>query len=91
MQVLKYTLDPTGSVKTLTLPMGSTVLSCKERYDKIVVYVLADWDTSVIENHRFYVAPTRQEVPDWCDASTFIDTVKLSGGALMFHVFAKRS
>lgn len=83
--VFKYPLAVTDT-QTLLLPTGSKVLSVEEQYGSIVLYVLVDpTPEAETEPRRFLIHGTGHDVtnPD----ADFVGTVKLEGGALMFHVF----
>lgn len=76
------------------LPKGAQVLSVQEQRGKgICMWVLVevpefgdDLSDIVYERRRFRVFGTGQPLPSVGELK-FIDTVQLSGGALVFHVF----
>lgn len=77
--VYKYTLAPETVIE---LPQFAEVLSAKEQYGEIVLYVLLDPSEDAIKR-KFIAVPTGVTF----DASNlyFIDTVMLR--ALVFHIF----
>ena len=68
------------------LPKGAIVLSVTEQGEKMFVYSLVDPEVKEVEMVNFRVFGTGHEIEDIEDYK-FLGTVKLAGGALMFHVF----
>ena len=92
--VYKYPVDIT--YPRLVVPTGAQLLSAVEQNGEIVIYALVD----IREKHDTYIIPdvtynilvlgTGHEVARWkLDSYTFLDTVKMNDGVLMFHVFYK--
>jgi hypothetical protein len=73
-----------GGYTELTLPEGAKVLSAQVQGGEINLW--AEVDSSMPSRKRFfYVYGTGHELPD--NPGTFIGTVQLHGGALVFHVY----
>jgi hypothetical protein len=86
-KIYKYILQITDH-QTLTLPKGSKILSVAEQHDNIVLYALVDTVTGDVENVPIIIRGTGHTA-NYVEGCAFLGTVKLSGGRLMFHVFAK--
>lgn len=84
-KIYKYTLKPT-SEQTITIPSNSRILSVEEQYSNIVVYALVDTTKEEIEDYYFQIRGTGHDA-DYLEDYTFLGTVKLHDGQLMFHVF----
>jgi hypothetical protein len=78
--------------QVITLPLNSRILSAKEQYEEIVLYALVDPREKGIEDIEVIVLGTGHEIADETIKDyIFIDTIKMSAGHLMFHVFYKQS
>lgn len=85
--VYKYDLNPAGATFTqLNLPINSVVLSAKNQYNNVVLYVLVD-PTEAIMIKRFFMVSGTGHVMKNDDVGEFIDTVMLFDGSLVAHVF----
>jgi len=88
-RIYKYSLD-TIDQQVLRLPSNSKVLSVAAQGDNIVLYVRID-DTIVrMTDCLVLIHGTGHDADDTID-STFVGTVNLYNGALMFHVFYKET
>lgn len=85
--IWKYSLLPTTG-QNLSLPFGAEILSVKEQNENIVLYALVDPNEEGKTNRMVLIFGTGHEISN-IKGFQFIDTVKLQGGALMFHVFIK--
>lgn len=92
--VYKYPLDP--NYPKLSIPGHGELLSAVEQKGDIVLYALVN----VREKHDTYIIPDRvydilllgtgHEIPAWkFEGHTFLNTVNIGNGDLMFHVFYK--
>ena len=70
------------------LPDRTQILSVAERYEKIMLYAIVPEDTGVFKMFSVRVIGTKQ--PGQIEGYTFLGTVKLGGGQLMFHIFYKQ-
>jgi hypothetical protein len=86
MIIFKYPLLPKEH-QVLTLPHGAKILSVVEQNEKICVYAKVDLNEPHMGDYDFWVVPTGQEIPYEDINAIFLGTVKLHGGALIFHVF----
>lgn len=87
-RIYKYPLPITGEV-TLDMPIASELLSVKEQAGNIVAYAMVDVPDEGEPNtcrKIFRIVGTGHDA-DHLEGFRFIDTVKLMGGGLMFHVF----
>jgi len=87
--IYKYELSG-EKVQWVSLPVNSTVLSVVEQYQKIVMYAIVDAEQENTLEIEFLVLGTGQNFDNTLDDYTFLNTVNLSGGSLMFHVFVEK-
>ena len=87
--IYKYELS-VYTLQTVSLPINSTVLSVVEQHQKVVVYAIVDVEQENIEEIVFLVLGTGEVFDNNIDGYSFLNTVKLSGGSLMFHVFVEK-
>lgn len=88
--IWKYKLK-TINHQEIEVPTNTKVLSVKEQFGNIVLYVLVDTEVKKNEIIDVCVIGTGFEVnKDIVENYTFLDTVKLLDGYLMFHVFYKK-
>jgi 3-oxoacyl-(acyl-carrier-protein) synthase len=85
--IYKYELDITDS-QILDLPVGSKLLSVANQNNKIVLYALVNVDVTFKKSHTIITHGTGHQANDVDDA-TFLGTVLLHSGQLVFHVFYK--
>ena len=83
--IWKFTLKPQCE---LLMPKGAEVLSAREQYGAVCLWVLVDPDATAQEARHFRVRGTGHSIEG--DPGRFIDTVTLQGGALVWHVFEVR-
>jgi len=88
-KIYKYVLLPMD-FQNLELPKGSKIISVIEQYDGMVLYAIVDADTSETELYDIAVKGTGHPFPEKLDTYTFLDSVKLMNGSLVFHVFYKK-
>jgi len=86
--IYKYELSE-EKVQWVSLPLNSTILSVVEQHQKIVMYVIVDAVQENTQEIQFLLLGTGQIFDNTLDGYSFLNTVKLSGGSLMFHVFYK--
>jgi hypothetical protein len=84
-KIFKYILDG----NPLTLPAGSKVISVKNQHDNIVLYAIVDTDIKDKMIYSIFITGTGQEIGKDLTDYTFLGTVALMCGDLMFHVFYK--
>ena len=84
-RIFKYPL-PVKDLVFLDLPGGAKVLSVAEQANEIVLYALVDDEMQSAERQAFRIVGTGHPCED-VPPMTFLGTVKLYGGTLMFHVF----
>ena len=89
MKIYKHTLNSIGIPITFQMFAPAKVLSVKEQFGKIAIYALEDTTKETVKQ-VFIAIPTGQNIEDFIYGEledwVFIDTVKLSGGALMWHI-----
>jgi len=86
--IYKYELSE-EKVQWVSLPLNSTILSVVEQYQKIVMYAIVDSKQENTQEIEFLLLGTGQFFNIALGDYTFLNTVKLSGGNLMLHVFYK--
>jgi len=86
--IYKYELSG-DTLQTVSLPINSTVLSVVEQHQDIVMYAVADVEQENTQEIQFLLLGTGQIFDNTLDGYSFLNTVKLSGGAIMVHVFYK--
>ncbi|MFA6711118.1 MAG: hypothetical protein WCS33_00170 [Candidatus Caldatribacteriota bacterium] len=88
-RVFKYPLVMMDR-NTIVLPKGSKILSVESQKDDIVVYAIVDDSVSTeVEEHVFLIRGTGHPADD-VDGYDFLNTVKLYGDTLIFHIFYAR-
>ena len=87
-KILKYTLETVDS-QVIRIKSGE-IISVENQNEKIVVYVKTDGCIAEVKRN-FLIIGTGHELREDIDQFTFLGTVKLADGALMFHVFYGRS
>ena len=88
-KIYKYELQPVD-FQNLKLPKGSKIISVTEQYDKMVLYAIVDTDTLETEIYDIAVKGTGHDFPEKLDTYTFLGSIKLIGGSLVFHIFYKK-
>lgn len=84
-RVFKYKIEPID-YQILKLPVGSNFLSVESQKDDIVLYAMVDDSQPNMMNIHIKVVGTGHDISDMRGFS-FLGTVKLFDGTLMFHVF----
>ena len=85
MQTIHKYLLNTG-LTVVQVPKGGVVLSAQEQFGDVCVWVVVDTEREFEERH-FEVLGTGHFMPE--GKRTFIGTIQLMGGSLIFHVFEK--
>jgi hypothetical protein len=87
-KIFKYVLQP--DQHELELPLGTLILSVAEQFDQVVMYAMVNPEMDFKKRIGICIVGTGHEVPSLVAESwAFKGTVKLMGGALMFHIFIK--
>jgi hypothetical protein len=87
--IYKYPLEIKDD-QYIKLPKGSRLLSACEQYENIVIYALVDDNAEDMEDYNFVIHGTGHYADDvFYNDYQFLGTVKLRGGALIFHVFGR--
>lgn len=76
-------------ISKLTLPAGSKIISVAVQGMEIVLYALVDTDIQEKMVFSVLVLGTGHEIPFDLNEYTFLGTVSLSDGMLMFHIYYK--
>jgi len=87
--IYKYELSE-EKVQWVSLPLNSIILSVVEQYQKIVMYVIVDAEQENTQEIEFLLLGTGQIFNIWLEDYKFLNTVKLSGGNVMVHVFVEK-
>lgn len=88
-KIYKYTLMVTDE-QTLELPLGSQLLCAKEQKDEVVVYALVNPTEENRENYKVLAYGTGHNIAEDLSDYSFLDTVLIFNGGLVFHFFYKR-
>ena len=83
--IYKYTLLITKDETVLDLPLNSEILSVKEQFGDICIWVKVDLGESTLESRKFVIYGTGHKIDK--DNLKFIDTVVLFNGSFVLHVF----
>lgn len=86
--IYKYILNFVEQ-QELELPANSKILSVKNQNENIVLYALIDNEITIMKTHLIFIKGTGHNADNIKDCN-FIETVKLLGGELMFHIFTKK-
>ena len=86
-----YKYELTMGENKLKLPKGAIILSAKEQFNKIVLYLAVDpdYNNPKTEVRHFHCFMTGTTICDYEDIFVFIDTVLLNSGAYVAHVCEK--
>lgn len=84
LTIWKYQLE-VGDLKAIDMPRGATILSVGVQFGEVCVWALVDEDAG-LEERWFYMRGTGHDC-DGVKDKTFLGTVQLRGGALIFHIF----
>lgn len=85
--VLKYVLEENG-VHQIGLPIGAEILSTCIREDKVVIYAIADKESTDTDTYEFHVYGTGDEFePETVTTDDFLGTVCRENSTV--HVFFK--
>ena len=87
--IYKYELSG-DTPQTVLLPINSTILSVVEQNQRIVMYALVDVEQENTQEIQFLLLGTGLNFDNTLDGYTFLNTVKLSDGAIMVHVFVEK-
>ncbi len=88
LTIYKYEISPSRGFAEYRLPKGARLLSVDEQYNRMVVYAAVDPLEKEQDVFNFFVFGTGHPFtkPD----ATFLGTVKMLEGKLMFHVFYQK-
>ena len=87
-KIFKYQLEVTDS-QFVSMPQGSKIISVEEQSDKVVIYAIVRPLGQREEKHEIKILGTGHPVSFDENEYSFVGTVKLAGGELMFHVFER--
>jgi len=87
-KIYKYTLKPTD-FQILELPKKSNIISVIEQNNQIVLYAIINDNMSETELYDIMIKGTGHDLPENFDLYTFLNSVNLIDGSLIFHVFYK--
>lgn len=71
----------------IEMPKGARVLAAQEQYGSPMMWALVD-PTQPVEMRRFRLAGTGHKI-DNADHLTYVGTLQLQGGGLVFHLFER--
>jgi hypothetical protein len=85
-RVYKYTLQPEEE-QVVEFPKNTIILSAINQFDKMVVYAMVDTEEQITEKCSLRVYGTGHNMFEYIGLYTFLNTVSLMNGSLVFHVF----
>lgn len=84
--IWKYIVPKSETFKH-QIPKGAKFLSVQLQDNEPQMWFLVDSKVEM-EERKFFVALTGQEIPkDLADLSEYLETVQISGGAIVLHLF----
>lgn len=89
LTIYKYQIAP-KTANLLELPKGAKVLSVQEQHAGINVYALVDNEQEQMETFEVLVYGTGHRVTERIEGYTFLGTVSMYGGDLVFHIFYQK-
>lgn len=81
MVIWKYVIKPKTRLK---MPSGATILSVAAQGEQVCLWAAVDPESKDHHLHKFVGVPTGDSVPD---DGTYLGTVFLAGGSLVFHIY----
>lgn len=84
MTIFKYTLD--GSPVTISLPRGAKILSVAEQNERVVLWAMVDPKELALQERVIQIFGTGHPIED-AESLTFIGTVLMHKGKLVWHIF----
>ena len=88
VKIFKYKIELIGK-QEIELPYGARILSVINQQGNIVLYALIDPELPVIHTHEIRIIGTGNEVTFETSDYTFLGTVSIIRGELIWHVFYK--
>jgi hypothetical protein len=89
MIIYKYPIT-TADEQTLTLPLGSKILSVQCINEQLYVYALVDENSVAVTMKTILVFGTGQEIEEPIPLMNYIGTVQQYKGMYIWHVFERR-
>jgi len=85
-KIYKYKLDITDN-QILRIPQGGEILSCQMQQDDMNLWVKIDDSAIEVDRHIKIIGTGHPIDERYRKQLVFIDTVQMSGGSLVWHVF----
>jgi hypothetical protein len=86
-KIFKYAINLNMRTQPVMMPKGARVLSVQMQHDECQAWALVDTDAPRAAK-RIEVLPTGAIVHE-ADKLSFLGTVQVDGGSLIFHVFER--
>lgn len=86
MRIFKYQITPLTKT-TITVPIGSTVLSAANQGELIQVWVEVTDDAKGVMGINFHAFPTGTSLQEGDEPLVFLGTVLMDGGNFVQHIF----
>ncbi len=83
-KIFKYHLPIAGPTVIVAMPNNPKILSAGNQNEQVMVWADVEEDNQ-LEDHLFFIRGTGH--PMHSQESTFIDTVIVAGGSLVWHIF----
>lgn len=85
--ILKYPLEGERQTQVIAVPRRARFLSVIEQHEHPTLYFAADIDDEALVSKTVYIIGTGRPLPPGLSLSSFVGTVSVSGGSLIWHVF----
>lgn len=85
--IWKFPLEGPGR-NVIQMPLGAKVLCAQNQHEKPTLWAMVESeDAKHAVTRVFFVIGTGHEAPMEIEDWTYIDTVQMAGGSLVWHVF----
>jgi len=84
--ILKYEF-PIESEVVIKMPQGGVILSVQAQRDVTSMWVFFEDSDNPLEDRKFHIYGTGHKIDDSRDLVSYIGTIQIHSGNLVFHVF----
>lgn len=84
-RVYKYPFEFGGDEFEIPMPKGAKPLNFQFQFDTLCVWALVDPEAPMVAR-KFRIAGTGHDIEN-ADELTYVGSVQMQGGALIFHLF----
>lgn len=89
-RIYKYPLRVTDT-QYVGLPIGAKILKVANQNEELCLWAIVDVHEPKIQPRAIRIFGTGHVMPPRTNALTFIDTVLMSGGSLVWHIFEQEN